>query len=289
MSKRAGVTLTKAEIEYIRNNYESMGPEEIAKNLDRSLGAVNFYINKIKAKADPKVIFTNDAPKPLKEVGPAQTETSIDVVVDLKDRPEYKTLRAQFDEDEISYFEARYNEISQQFSKEGILSTENVQIFQLIKYEILMDRNLKERKQSEKEIEKLNEILAEEEVKDDDSQNHKMYITQLLQQISARISAQSSRTSEYVKLQEKHKEITRELKATRDQRIKNVESIKVDFVSVLKGLNDPLIRDKMGREAELSVLAASKELARLSNSHKYNDGNWDQPILNADTIADEAP
>lgn len=289
MSKRAGITFTKLELEYIKSHYEKSTPEEIAQHLDRSISSVKFQVDKIKASSAPKVTFVAPEPKgdelnetPLSEIH--QPAIDSPASTDLKSSIEYQNLLDQFDESELEYFDARYQQMIQQFEREGLLSTENVQVFQLIKYEILMNRNLKMKKSVEKELEKLKEILAEAEALDDDSPTHRQYVIQLLQQVSARDSSLVSRTGEYVKLQEKHKEITRELKAARDQRIKNLENSKIDFVAVLKNLNDPIAREKMGRDAELSVMAASKELQRLTNSHKYNDGSWDQPLLNATTV-----
>jgi len=77
----------------------------------------------------------------------------------------------------------------------------------------------------------------------------------------------------------------REMKGTREQRIKRLEDSKQSFTSwVAHLMQDPETMKKYGIEMEKMRLAMKKEEERLSAFHKYEDGQIDQPFLTPDTI-----
>ncbi|NDC96319.1 hypothetical protein EB077_13515 [bacterium] len=79
----------------------------------------------------------------------------------------------------------------------------------------------------------------------------------------------------------------REMKGTREQRIKRLEDSKQSFVSwVANMMQDPETMKQYGIEMEKMRLAMLKEKERLSSYHKYEDGIIDQPFLTPDTVKD---
>ena len=76
----------------------------------------------------------------------------------------------------------------------------------------------------------------------------------------------------------------KQLKATRDQRLKNIEGMKSSFSAWIKTiLDDSYLRDELGTHMEKMRVATENEIKRLSEYFTYQDGGVDQPIYNADT------
>ena len=79
----------------------------------------------------------------------------------------------------------------------------------------------------------------------------------------------------------------KEMKGTREQRIKRLEDSKLSFTSwVAAMLQDPDLMKKYGIEMEKMRLAMKREEERLSEFHTFDDGTVDQPFLTPDTVKD---
>jgi hypothetical protein len=79
----------------------------------------------------------------------------------------------------------------------------------------------------------------------------------------------------------------KEMKATREQRVKRLEDSKQSFTTWIAHLmTNPDVAKRYGLEMEKMRLAMLKERDRLSAYHKYEDGAVDQPLLTPDTIKD---
>ena len=77
----------------------------------------------------------------------------------------------------------------------------------------------------------------------------------------------------------------RDLKATREQRIKRLEDSKQTFIAwVGQIMTQPKLRQEFGTEMEKMRLAMDVERDRLKEWHKYEDGIVDQPFLTPDTV-----
>lgn len=201
---------------------------------------------------------------------------------------EWKMLKNEFLVTELEYFKHRYGRLIQQFQGD-ILPTEETQIFQLIKFEVLMQRNLKESKRGMSDIKRMERNLSEIYASfnnslddmDDVTRNNVMTIEN---QIVATKAAQNAKSSEFGKLQDKHSALMRELKATRDQRINKHENSKHSIVDLLKMLQDERLRSAESRQLELVKLATKKEKERLTAPHKFIDGNVERPVLTPDSV-----
>ena len=80
----------------------------------------------------------------------------------------------------------------------------------------------------------------------------------------------------------------KDLKATREQRIKRLEDSKQTFIGWVRNLmSNPEVRREMGIEMEKMRLAADIEADRLTEYHKYEDGTIDQPFLTPDSVKED--
>ena len=114
------------------------------------------------------------------------------------------------------------------------------------------------------------------------------YIFNLERQIAVARAAQEALGRDYKDLQVKKSAMLKDLKATREQRIKRLEDSKQTFISWVSNLmTNPDIRQEIGTEMEKMRLSINKEKERLSEWHQYEDKLVDQPFLTPDTVKDE--
>jgi hypothetical protein len=91
-------------------------------------------------------------------------------------------------------------------------------------------------------------------------------------------------TNEYTKLLNEQQKISKDLKATREQRIKRIEDGKSSWVGLIKMLEDEEIREKEGREMEIISMATDKSKKELYGYHNYADQTVDRPLLTPDSV-----
>lgn len=270
MAKKKG-PLTKKEKEYILSKCGVMTAAAIAARLDREEEMVGRFIEK------------NHVPD-----ADGEGKRLALLRQDFKESQEYKRAAEGLTENELIFFEDKYARLCLQFNND-VLPTESTQMSQSIKLEILMDRNMAARKKLLGEIEALEKVLRRSaaefgksgEGPDEQQQN---FLVDLGKQLEAARRYEQGKTAEYTDLQGEHLKLTDKLKATRDQRIKDVDTGKESWLSLLKSVQQQKVAEKEGRFAELMRMAAENEAERLSRPHVYKDGSQDLPILSADTI-----
>lgn len=268
MSKRGRLSLE--EQKYIRDHALTKTPEEIATHLNRTADMVRDFVSK-------------NVPQP----GKPNDAVKVAVRQELRSSMAWRQLNDELTSDELKYFEERFVLLMSQF-KDDVLPTEETQVFLLIKFEVLMNRNMKERRRSREDIERL--ITAQKaHIKQAGgmskmNEEEKTFMLAIETQLQSAKAAEQNRTTEFVKLEEKHQALMKDLKATRDQRISKIEGSKQSFVGLLKILQEKDIRDAEGRQMELMKLATTKEHKRLGQVMTYEDNNQDQPILSAETV-----
>ncbi len=258
--------LSKEEKRIIGRLADSMTPEDIAQQLDRRVDSVETYI-----KDNLKLGIT--------DVEMAQ--------YDLEDRPYYFELQAQFSEGELQLFRYHWAKLISQFNKDDILSTEEMQIVDLIKMEILSNRSLNSQKNNTDQLNQAERDLAAQREMDEIDQDRDFMIS-LQRNIASLKAAQEALSKEYRELATKKQSMFREVKGTREQRIKRLEDSKQSFTSWVASLmQDPELIKSYGIEMEKMRQAMEKEKERLSAFHKYEDDVVDQPFLTPDTVKDE--
>ena len=258
---------SKEEQSYIKANYKDVSMEQMATELDRDPSSVESYVNSKLGKT-------------------ALDAREIEAYYDLKSRPYWADLKDQFSERELAILIYHWGRIIGQF-RDDVLPTEELQVLDAIKLEVLMNRALTEQQSNMKDVSRFEELATEEKRKELEVQD-KDYIYTLERQIAVCRAAQESLTREYRDLQSKKSTMLKDLKATREQRVKRLEDSKETFIGWVRNLiSDPETRYDMGIEMEKMRLAAYEEEKRLSEYHQYEDHVVDQPFLTPETVKDD--
>jgi hypothetical protein len=249
MSKKRG-QLSTDEMNYIKDRANEDSMEDIANVLNRSVNPIKKYIqdNKLKSKS-----FWGEVCK-------------------------------QFDEEtgELKYFQDTWINLIKQF-REDVLPAEELQLKQFITIDILINRSMKERKRHIAETEKLQkQVDLEYKLPEEDRDIPKL--TNLETQLSFARNSIASYTNEYTKLLSEQQKISKDLKATREQRIKRIEDGKSSWTGLIRMLEDEAIREKEGRQLEILKMATNKSKEHLNDLHTYQDDEIDRPILNSDSV-----
>lgn len=253
--------LSLDEEKYIRDNFSSKTIDEIANDLNRTVTPIQRYVNENQL---------------------AVVHNSNDDII-LKQKLHSKTfwpeILRQFDTDsgELQYFEDTWVGLIKQF-REDVLAAEELQIKQFITIDILINRSMKERKRHISETEKLQKLVDEEYKKPEESRDIPK-LANLETQLSFARNSIANYTNEYTKLLNEQQKISKDLKATREQRIKRIEDGKSSWTGLIRMLEDEEIREKEGREMEILALATENYRNKLSEYHKFQDNTVDQPFL----------
>lgn len=254
--------LSKAEIKFITENVDDMSIEALAEKLDRDPVSISEFIKRnlhIGVTEEEEVSFT------------------------LQKRPYFRELRLQFTEGELELFQYHWTNIILQF-KDNIFHTEELQIIDLIKLELLMNRSLKLSKSSNDQIEQLEERIRIERALPPELMEIET-VMNMERQVASLKASQESLTKDYRELQTKKNAMLKEMRATREQRVKDIEESKQTFVGWLKHLiSNPQVVKDYGIEMEKMRLAMEAEKKRLSAYHTYEDGIIDQPFLTPQTV-----
>ena len=255
---------SKTEQEFIKENHKKMSNLEIGTHLDRDPVSIESYVKE--------------------KIGTALLDDrEIEALHDLQNRPFWKDLQKQFSEEELQSLLYHWGRIITQF-RDDVLPTEELQIIDAIKLEILMNRALIGQQTNMKSIDQYEQLVTDEKGKSLEIQD-KDYIFNLERQIAVCRAAQDSLTREYKDLQTKKAAMLKDLKATREQRIKRLEDSKQTFIGWVRNLmSNPEARRSIGIEMEKMRLAMDKEGQRLSEYHQYEDGTIDQPFLTPDSV-----
>ncbi len=258
---------SNTDMEFIEANAEVLSVNEIASHLNRDPSSIKEWIEK-------RVGFT---PKQKKEAAVAN---------ELKGRTYYKELKNQFTEDELEMFEYHFKKMWSQF-KDDVFHTEEMQIIDTIKLELLMNRILKSQQDNQNLISHYEREIQVEKSVDKDQRDIDV-IMNLERSIAVTRASQETLSKDYKDLQSRKATMLKDLKGTREQRIKQIEDSKQTFASLIKTMaTNPSVRIKMGLDMEKMRLAAEAEKERLGGYHQYEDGVVDQPFLTPQTLLRE--
>lgn len=253
---------TQREREYIDRHIHSKPLEEIALELKRPLEALVKYKNNTYGQI-----------------------TSRDIKEGLRVTPEWAQLTKEFFDAELDMFEHRYGEVMSQFA-DDIMPTERMQVFQMVKYEILMSRNMQERKRSIELMDRVRKQLVEAR-RAGTTDADRIRVEYLEQEVRNIDISNGAKSKEYLEFQKQHGAILKDLKATREQRIKNVEARRKSWIDIIKDLETKDFKEKEGAELALMKKAIEKESRRLAEYHQYSPDLVDRPILSAETIGED--
>ena len=259
--------LSLEEEKFITDNFPSLTIEQIAETLNRNTAPIQRYIN------ENRLLVSVEE----------KNDTAI-----LKQKLHTKTfwseIKRQFDEEtgELTYFEDTWIGLIKQF-REDVLPAEELQIKQFITIDILINRSMKERKRHISETEKLQRLVDVEYLKPE-TERDIAKLSNLETQLSFARNSIANYTNEYTKLLNEQQKISKDLKATREQRIKRIEDGKSSWTGLIRMLEDEQIREKEGREMEILSLATNRYKEQLENYHVYEDKKIDRPFLTPESV-----
>ena len=142
---------------------------------------------------------------------------------------------------------------------------------------------MKERKRHISDTERLQVQVDKEYAKNEDERDIAK-LANLETQLSFARNSIANYTNEYTKLLNEQQKISKDLKATREQRIKRIEDGKSSWVGLIRMLEDEDIREKEGRQMEIMAIAANNSHLQLSQYHEYADNTVDSPLLTPEII-----
>ena len=262
--------LSLAEEKFIRDNFLSIDVEEIAKSLNRSSAPIKRYIT------ENQLVVSEDEKNNVESLRQK-----------LHTKTFWSEIKRQFDDStgELQYFEDTWVGLIKQF-REDVLPAEELQIKQFITIDILINRSMKERKRHIAETDKLQRLVDKEYAKDENDRDIPR-LANLETQLSFARNSIANYTNEYTKLLNEQQKISKDLKATREQRIKRIEDGKSSWAGLIRMLEDEEIREKEGREMEILALATARYKEKLESYHSYEDRQIDRPILTPESVLRE--
>lgn len=207
----------------------------------------------------------------------------------LKKSVHWKTLKQQFTEEELNKIEDLYVMFIEQFDDDDIVGSEIIQILDVLKLEIMKDRNLKGKMSMGDNVGE-NQKIIDSLISSVDgdwnalSTEDQRTIMELKKGIEASKDAVARRTIEYLDIQKQCNTLTDKLMGSRHQRVTEILNKKVSFLNIVVDLQkkDKQVADS--RMLQLHNLGTEKEYERLIQPHKYADDLMDNPILCAETI-----
>jgi hypothetical protein len=164
-----------------------------------------------------------------------------------------------------------------------ILPTEELQLKEMLTVEILKARLLKENKMLADACVRYSSLIETEMAQDKEARDR-----QLLAHYKAEMAQARSTIRDNLKtvreFSEKSTALNKALNTSRDQRTKDFEKSRYDFVGVLKLLQENDVRQRVGKEMELMKRARERAEEQLGNYYEYADKQLDKPLLTSETI-----
>jgi len=269
MSKKRG-QLSLVEQKFIKDHFNKLSKEEIAEQLNRHLPPIERYIEQ------NNLLVPDDL-----------EEDTTYLRHKLHKKTFWSEIERQFDEHtgELQYFEDTWIGLIKQF-REDVLPAEELQIKQFITIDILINRSMKERKRHIADTERIQKMVDDEYLKQEEDRDV-AYLSNLETQLSFARNSITSYTNEYTKLLSEQQKISKDLKATREQRIKRIEDGKSSWTGLIRMLEDEKIREAEGRQMEILSMSVEKHLNHLEETHIFQDKSADPPFLTPESVEHE--
>ncbi len=273
MAERKRGALSEGEMTFIREGVDRFSPEEIAKNLNRNVEPIKKYIR------------LNRLGKQYAYQVDQNIKNEHTILVELKKKAFYKNLSTQLTISEMQFFSEHWVSIFMQFNGD-VLASEELELKELLILEILKNREGTAEKERLEMIESINkEIIRERKLPKNQRDND--YIKQMQNEVLTLRTSSATYIKNMKDLCDRAEKMRTALSGSRRLRAEEFKNAKVDFTSWLKWLEEYENKFKVGREMELLRQAKDKELERLAGYHTFVNKEVAQPVLNADTVANE--
>lgn len=260
--------VTKEEEAFILANIETMSLEELSKELNRDVKTLQ---------------------KVLKRIAISDSSTIASAAQQVKTRPYWNELENQFNSEELQLFVQHWHNIVSQFRNDTFY-TEELQIVEVIKLEILSNRVLTDQNKVRRDIEQTEKDIIKERKDDGVSQASIDRIRLAEQKIVQLYIALNQYMSDYEKILGHKKGMMKEIKGSREQRVKQLESSRESFAGWFRNLMlNPVERRNLGQWMEKMRIATEYEVIKLSEYHKYENKEYDIPLLTPESVLLEHP
>lgn len=257
------------EDKFLRENYQKMTEDQMADELNREYKTVR--------KRMAKLGLTRDE----------RGELVPDVEFELESRKYYETIMEQFTKAEREHFKDQWIRTISQFNND-VLHTEEMQIVDMIKSDILMQRCLTEQALNMEMIEQCRARLNELGQILNPNEDQQMERGEMMDRIAVCYGARDAAGKQYVIHQKEKNQLIDKLKGARTDRFKNIQNSKETYNTWLSRLiNDKGARKRIGEFMERYRLSAMDEKIKLAAYHKYEDGEIDQVYLSHETVKDD--
>jgi hypothetical protein len=261
--------LSLEEMKFIKENYNKLPVEDIAKRLNRHTDPVIRYMKEqdlfVAAKTNRAAQYREIKEKLFREKF-------------------WEQIKSQLQPAEENFFIDSWVRYVQQFASD-VLPTEELQIKDLVMLDILQARIMAGYKVAQSEIARL-QSEVDDELRKDAKERDKDRLNSLNQTISAIQTATQRSNRDVLEYQAKKGDILEKMHADRQARVKNLKNLKIDFAALMRQFDDEEKRELEGVEMELRSKAAEAAREKLAGWHVYGDGIADRPLLNCDTIGD---
>lgn len=219
-----------------------------------------------------------------------EDQEKIAIANELRDTPYYRELKRQFSDDDIEIFEMHWMELWKQF-KNDVFHTESMQIMDLCKLEVMMNKIRREVRMDEERKSQLIDMLGDERDRetttDEELRDKRENLMDLNRQLDSVSQATDKKEERYEKHLKEKNNILKTLKGTRDQRIKNIEESKDTWPGFLKRIStDPEFREQMAKEWEKVRIASNYKKINMAEPIEYEDGSVDSPVLRPEDFDD---
>ena len=261
--------LSNDDMQFIRDNVKTMGVPEIARALNRREKPIYKFMDReglIEKESD------DDA-------------EDVEIKAQLMSENFWTEVLQQFSEYEVKYFASIWVSMVKQFQGD-IFASEKLQLKKFITYEILRDRAMKANAMAVKNIEELDKNIRDEyrkEVSRRDIDAIKNWTTQ----VSSLRSSLSTYSRELNECSKEQNLIAKELKASRSDRVSNIQDAEKNWTSMIKLFQDDKVRKKIGQYIEVMRAAKDKEKKKLFEYHNYLDNRVDIPVLTSESVTDD--
>jgi len=258
---------TNEQIKFMKDNIGTMSIEDMARQLEKNPITVRKYcVERLGMSEDAKI--------------------AIAAKFDIKKSPIWDEMKEQLSEQELDAFMYHWQNLMVQF-KHDALATERQQMVEVVRLEILINRVMRKLKDTDIMLKDTRDEIRQEKEQDFSMQDQAK-IARLEMLVSSLYTAHQTLAKEYQELLQRKQAILKEIRGTREQRIKRIEDSKETIQTWMSSILDsPEHRKNLGLEMKKQQLALYKELERLSEYHTYEDGTVEQPITNADTLKED--
>jgi len=264
MTENKSGPYSQKEKDFIAEHCAKLNYKDIAMRLKRNAEAIRKYIYMHHSSAF--------------------VERSKSAEYDIQASPVWHDLKRQFSPAELDMFLFHWGRIVSQF-RDDVYPTEEMQVIDTIKLEILMNRAVTQQQEVMNDIKDLEALVVRMQA-DDDVDQHE--ISNVERQIGVLRAAQESLNDDFRNMLKDKNNILKDMKATRDARIKHLESNKHNFLAIIRRIvENHELRDRLGRDMEKMRLATDVEYERLSEWHEYDDGEVDQPFLTPENVLED--